>query len=161
MRCMSAAPGSATSARRCMRMPIWRCSRTACCAAATDPGRPIVNGSTSPGNSTVLRTGTMISASVGTGGRLPAPAPCPSREAASATESLRLAEGDQQTAMNGRAADAAVAAGWQAHAPLEAALRQLQPMDDCSVELARQLARAGDDEVGAVDGSLHLVGVDA
>ena len=59
MRCMSAAVGSATSALRCIKMPIWRCSRTACCAAATEPGRPTVMGNTSSGNSTMLPTGTV------------------------------------------------------------------------------------------------------
>jgi hypothetical protein len=39
-----------------------------------DFGRPSVIGSTTPGNSTVLRTGTMMSASAGSGGSVPRPA---------------------------------------------------------------------------------------
>ena len=57
--------GSSGLASRCIRMPTWRCSRTACWAAAIEPGRPTLIGRTMPGNSTVLRTGTMISASDG------------------------------------------------------------------------------------------------
>jgi hypothetical protein len=45
-----------------------RVVRFACCAAASERGRPIVIGSTTPGKSTVLRTGTMMIASGGTGG---------------------------------------------------------------------------------------------
>ena len=52
-------PGSSISASRCSTMPIGRCSRTACWAAAIDFGRPMVIGATMPGNSTVLRTGRM------------------------------------------------------------------------------------------------------
>ncbi len=60
---------------RCNRIPIGRCSRSACCAAAIDFGRPMVMGATTPGNSTVLRTGMMISASSGIGtGSVPAAA---------------------------------------------------------------------------------------
>ena len=35
--------------RAACRMPTWRCSRTACCAAAIERGRPTVTGSTMPG----------------------------------------------------------------------------------------------------------------
>jgi hypothetical protein len=53
-------PGS-----RCRRRPIGRWSRIAACAAAIDFGRPSGIGVTMPGNSTALRTGMMISASLG------------------------------------------------------------------------------------------------
>jgi hypothetical protein len=49
-------------------MPTCFWSRTACCAAAMDFGRPTVIGNTMPGNSAMLRTGTMINASAGSGG---------------------------------------------------------------------------------------------
>ena len=39
-----------------------------CCAAATEPGRPTLMGSTMPGNNTVLRTARMMHASDGNGG---------------------------------------------------------------------------------------------
>ena len=48
--------------------PSMRSLRTASCAAAIDGGRPIVSGSMMPGNSTVWRTGRMMSASGGSGG---------------------------------------------------------------------------------------------
>jgi hypothetical protein len=51
-------------------MPIGRCSRTACWAAAIEVARAIVIGKMTSGNSTVLRTGTMISASLGIGAEL-------------------------------------------------------------------------------------------
>jgi hypothetical protein len=45
--------------------PTGRCSRNACCAAAIDFGRAIVIGAMTDGNSTTLRTATMIRASDG------------------------------------------------------------------------------------------------
>ena len=57
--------GSSFSAWRCSTIRIWRCSRTACCAAAMVAGRPSVIGKTISGNSTVLRTGTTMKASDG------------------------------------------------------------------------------------------------
>jgi len=65
----STCTGSVASASRCISTPTWRCSRTACWAAAIERGRPSVSGSTTPGNSTMSRTGTMIIASGGRGGR--------------------------------------------------------------------------------------------
>ena len=47
--------------------PIGRCRRAASCAAARERSRPTVIGSTTPGNSTTLRTGRMMSASSGSG----------------------------------------------------------------------------------------------
>src|SRR5665647_3852159 len=61
----SSGPGSFASGVRCSRIPIGRWSRNACWAAAIDFGRPMVMGATTPGNSTVLRTGMMIRASFG------------------------------------------------------------------------------------------------
>jgi hypothetical protein len=49
----------------CRRIPIWRCSRTACCAAATDDGALSVIGASMPGKRTVFRTGTIGTASCG------------------------------------------------------------------------------------------------
>ena len=53
----------------CSSTPIGRCRRAASCAAARERSRPTVSGNTMPGNSTTLRTGTMISASSGSGRR--------------------------------------------------------------------------------------------
>ena len=52
---------------RCRRKPTFRSVRTASCAAATEDARPTVIGEITPGNSTVLRIGMMISASSGSG----------------------------------------------------------------------------------------------
>ena len=53
-----------------------------------------------------------------------------------------------------------VAAAGQPHAPLEAALRQLQAMDDGGAQLARQHARPGNHQIGLLDRRLDLLGVD-
>jgi hypothetical protein len=57
--------GSATLSSRCMRMPICRSRRIASWAAATDLARLTLIGKTTPGKSTSVRTGRMISASEG------------------------------------------------------------------------------------------------
>src|SRR5262245_19710992 len=113
-----------------MTMPIWRCSRTACWAAATERGRPTVTGATMPGNSTILRTGTMISASAGSGGV--------TRACSSAMACLHFQQSDHQTAIRRRAPDVAIAAGRQPYAALEPSLRQLDAMDDGGAQLGRQ-----------------------
>ena len=57
----------------CKTTPSMRSVRTASWAAATDDLRPIANGSTIPGNSTVCRTGSTIIASAGIGDALALP----------------------------------------------------------------------------------------
>src|SRR5438067_3653592 len=52
-------------------MPSGRCSRAAYCAAARERSRPMARGTTSPGNRTRLRTGTMATASSGSGRTVP------------------------------------------------------------------------------------------
>src|SRR5262245_1339291 len=164
-RCMSSGPGSPTSGSRCIRTPTWRCSRTACWAAVIERGRPTVTGSTVPGNSTMSRTGRMMSASGGNGGSDCAGRPglCSSglRASMSATRRLHLLQRDHQATVDGRAPHAGIASGRQAHAPLKAALRQLQPMNDGGAQLAREGTNPVDDEIGAVDHGLDTVGADA
>src|SRR5580704_19317014 len=163
MRCMSIGVGSASSESRCMRMPTWRWSRTACCAAAIDFGRPSVIGSTRPGNSTVLRTGTMISASGGKGGSVTAPdaAWFDDNISASATIRPRFLQGNHQTSIDDRAAHATVMAGWQTQPAVEAALRQLQAMNDGGAEHRRIGARPADHKFAVVDDGFDAVGIDA
>src|SRR5579871_5097662 len=163
MRCMSSAVGSATSASRCIRMPTWRWSRIACCAAAIDFGRPSVIGRTRPGNSTVLRTGTMISASAGTGASVPAPPFGASFASisASATARTRFAEGDHEAAVGDRPARDAVTAGRQPQPPKETTLGQFQPVDDRGAQSARIAALAPDHQVAVLDDRLDLFGIDA
>ena len=58
-------PGFSLAGSFCSSRPTGRSLLTACCAAAIEPSRPMVNGRIMPGNSTRLRTGTMTSASSG------------------------------------------------------------------------------------------------
>ena len=117
------------------------------------PGRPTAIGSTTPGNSTVSRTGTMMSASAGSGGT-PA-SPPRRRRSASAAEArggamsivMSMVIGSRPfRALTSEAAVAAkcggpcVAAGRQRHAALETALRQLEPVNDGGAQLGRQRA---------------------
>src|SRR6476646_8779135 len=102
---MSPGPGSFTLWSRCIRMPIWRCSRTACCAAATDVGRPTLMGSTMPGNSTVLRTGTMMRESDGRD----AAAAVGDLASTSATGPLHLAQRDHEATVYAGSPDVLVA----------------------------------------------------
>src|SRR5665213_4108470 len=173
MRCMSTALGSATSGSRCLRMPTGRCSRSACCAAAIDFARPTVTGITMPGNSTKLRTGTMIIASAGTGGSwlswrgfsgAPPERPAPSlieRRFSNSTTESSLLQGDQQTAIRHRPADIDVASRRQPHAPFEAALRQFEAMDGRGLKLGGQHAKTRHQKAIILDDRLDSIGVDA
>src|SRR5436190_2267420 len=164
MRCISSGEGSFTLASRCISTPIGRCSRTACWAAATDFGRPMVTGITTPGNSTKLRTGMMIMASGGNGlmavvlpvacgAPLAGEPPWSNTYLASvaATEPSSLFQGDREAPMHGRAAHRAIDAGRQTDAAFKPPLRQLEPVDHRRLQLGRQNPHAGDDEVGAID----------
>src|SRR5579863_4696307 len=162
MRCMSSAVGSSTAASRCNRMPTWRCSRTACCAAMTDFGRPSVIGSTSPGNSTVLRTGTMMSASGGNGGSAPPPCDAPSfARISSATIRTHFLQRNHETAVGIGAAHPAIAPGRQRQPPEKASLGQLKAVDGSGTPLLRHDARPGDDEIAVLDHGLYIRTVDA
>src|SRR5437588_4397088 len=103
-------------------------------------------GKTTPGNNTMLRTGTMMSASAGTGGvpvgPLPGLSSAPSRNCISATQRSRLLQRDQKAAVAVGPTHRVIAPAWHPHAPLEATLRELKPMDDCRAQLARKHARA-------------------
>src|SRR5215469_15889033 len=174
IRCMSIGVGSSRSASRCSRIPTWRCSRTACWAAMIEPVRPIRTGITMPGNSTVLRTGTMMSASAGSGGKLVA-APAgvlsvervlspgmPSSRAlmitSSATARSSFGQSDEKAAIDTAPLHVAVAARGQAKPALEPAMRQLEPMNGGGQELWRQHAGAGDQEIAVLDRSHDVVG---
>src|SRR5947207_13025996 len=166
MRCMSIAVGSSTSAARCSRIPTWRWSRTACCAAAIDFGRPSVIGSTRPGNSTVVRTGTTISASGGSGGGAappgpPAAPPYLALMCASATIRPRFLQGHDQTAGGSRAAHAGIAAGRQAQPAIKPSLRKFESMDRRGTQLLRHNAGTGNDEIAVLDQCLRIVRIDA
>src|SRR4051794_7319040 len=76
MRRKCSGPGCSMLGSSCSSRPTLRPLRTASWAAAIDDGRPIVSGSTTPGNSSMFRTGRMIVASSGmTGWRWSVAAP--------------------------------------------------------------------------------------
>src|SRR5215831_17718632 len=160
---MSSGAGSDTSASRCNKMPTWRWSRTACCAAAIDFGRPSVIGSTRPGNKTVLRTGTMMSASGGKGGNVVAPDPAwfDDNISASATMRPRFLQGNHQTSIDDRAAYAAITAGRQSQPPVEAALRQFEAMNDGGAERGRIGARSGNHQFAVFNDGFDAFRIDA
>src|SRR6476646_7967273 len=165
MRCRSTGSGSATSRSRCIRSPICRCSRTACWAAAIERSRPTVTGMTTPGNSVMSRTGMMAMASEGNGGRV---AVCRSPDdpvaplvSISATCGLHFFQHHQQTTVGRGAANIVVAPVRQAQPALEAALRQLEAMDDGGRELGGKRPRTHEHELWTFDPGLDTIGVDA
>src|SRR5919199_4431096 len=147
-RCISIPSGCSFCGSRCTRIPIWRPSRTACWAAATERCRPIEIGYTMPGNSTTLRTGTMTSASGGTlAAAASGPAPVPNSGARSNARARIMsivpisggfAQADHHTAVDAAPLYGAVAARRQRHAALEAPLRQLHAVDDGVVQFRGQ-----------------------
>src|SRR5580658_1774706 len=160
---MSTGAGSAISGSRCNKMPTWRWSRTACWAAPIDFGRPSVIGSTSPGNSTVLRTGTIISASAGKGGSVLAPSveSVFASISTSATADPRFLQGDHQTTIDNGTAHRTVAASRQPQPPVKAPLRQFQPMNGRRAQGGRIGARPGNNQFAVLDDGFHLFGIDA
>ena len=130
-----------------MRMPTWRCSRTACCAAAIDFGRPTRDRQHHAGEQHDVAH-RHDDQRIRRQRRQLVSAPCRRRRtgrspaivrniSASATDRSAFCKRDQQTAIDDRAAHAAVAAGRQPQPALEAALRQLQTMDDRGAQLGR------------------------
>src|SRR5262249_51187376 len=67
--CNCSGDGFSVAGSRCRTTPMRRLPRTASWTAATEVSRPTLIGITSPGNSTRLRVGRMISASSGIGGK--------------------------------------------------------------------------------------------
>ena len=145
-RCRSSGAGSSTPASRCRTTPIGRSPRTPAWAAAIERGRAMVTGTTVPGNSTRLRTGTS--------GRTSAGSDCEldrrrrrfssSAMAFSAQPSLRRVRVRQPCGE--LAPDQLVAARRQGDAPLEAAVRHLQAADHAGATRHRQRPLAGDDQ---------------
>src|SRR5689334_16228483 len=121
-------------------------------------------GATIPGNSTVLRTATMMSASTGSGGKEGVPsAGTSSTEACvslSATRSSRLLQCNQQATIDGSAMDRAVISGGQRQAAMEPSLRQLEPVNGRRTKLARQKAGSADDQMAILDDRLGLCRID-
>src|SRR5947209_3458871 len=148
---MSIAVGSATLSSRCMRTPIWRCSRTACWAAAIDFARPIVIGITVFGNSTRFLTGRMMMASAGISGDGAVAVVLVPVSATGASLVRHLGQRDDEAAVDVAALNVTVVARGQPQPPLEPSLRQLEAMDHGVAQLGRHAALADDDEVVALD----------
>src|SRR5262249_7531320 len=105
----------------------------------------------------------MISASGGKGGTELAPVEAPSFALISCSATVRscFLQRQDQTTGGSRAAHPGITAGRQAQTPVEASLRQFEPMDRRGAQLLRHKARAGNDEIAVLDQSLRIVRVDA
>src|SRR4029077_12945710 len=95
----------------------------------------------------------MMSASGGKGGSVAAPdaAWFEDNISASATIRPRFLQGNHQTSIDHRAAHAAVMASRQTQPPVEAALRQLQAMNDGGAQRGRIGARPTDHQFAVVN----------
>src|SRR5208337_49785 len=163
IRCMSTGIGSAASALRCMTMPTGFCSLTALCAARIARGRASATGNTIPGNSTMPRTGTMMSASGGSGGVGAPLAFCSEAvgSAASAIGGSRFFQRDRQAAMGSRPVNGAVAARWKLDPAFEAPLWKLETVNGGGLELRRIGPGPRNDQFALIDERFDLVEVDA
>src|SRR5262245_28116153 len=132
--------------------PIERRSRAADCAAAIEPSRPSAIGRIMPGKSTILRIGTMISASSGiascgcAGG---VGSPAGSRDLGSRLSRSRAMSGepaqcDRQAAVLQPTIGELILSGRKRDAPLEASVGDLQPVDDRALLAQREGALAAD-----------------
>src|SRR4051794_32723602 len=164
IRLRSSGPGSSASGFRCSRIPTGRCSRKACWAAATDFDRPTVIGKTTPGNRTVLRTGTMISASLGIGTESAWPAAVDEAGLSELTGDIitshRLRQTQRDASIYREAADR-VSPGGQQNASFESALRKLKAMNPGVAQLDRQHPVTTDDKRPVFDYGLDLIRVHA
>src|SRR5215471_16859144 len=148
----SSARGLSASALRWNTTPIERRSLAAACAAAIEPSRPSAIGRIMPGKSTILRIGTMISASSGiaacgcAGG---AASPAGSRGLGSRLSRSRAMSGepaqcDRQAAALQPTIGELILPGRKRDAPLEASVGDLQPVNDRAPLLQREGALAAD-----------------
>src|ERR1044072_1350755 len=139
--------GACRSGSCCNRKPIFRLLRTASCAAASERSRLIATGTTVPGNSTRLRTGTMISMSSDTVEAATALSASAFEPASLRSESfirkLRSAQPEVQDQASVRVTSLRqlVFRRGQRNAPLEAPVRNLQPMQRGRMALDRQRTR--------------------
>src|SRR5208337_391129 len=160
--CRSAGIGSSASTFRCMTMPTGFCSRTARCAAKIERGRLRAIGNATPGNSTMPRTGTMMSESGGSGG-VGAPPAFSSKAvaaAASAIGSPRFFQRDDEATVGRRSVNSAVAARWKPNSAFEPALRKLETVDRRGHEFRRVGPGPRNQEFALIDERFDLLEVD-
>src|SRR5262249_8976564 len=125
-------------------------------------------GSTKPGNNTVLRTGTMISASGGKAGSAAAEGAalslaliCCSAKICSTKVRSCFLQGDHEATGRCRAAHPGIASRRQAQAPVEAPLRQFEPVNRRATQLIGHRPGAGNDEIAIFDHGLSVVWIDS
>src|ERR687892_1574243 len=181
--CSWSGVGSSSWGSRCRIVPSGRWVRAASWAAAMVRIRPRLSGTTTPGNSTTLRTGTMTIASSGIGGMsVPRSATAASADPApraswarawlvscsliwsvviSAIRSGQLAQRQQQAAVGKLAAADLEPAGRQLDVALEPSIRDLEAPDHRAPGLAGHRPHGADDQRAAVDHHLQLVWPDA
>src|SRR5215472_14848462 len=165
----SSARGFSASALRWNTTPIERRSLAADCAAAIEPSRPSAIGRIMPGKSTILRTGTMISASSGIascgcadGAASPAGSlALGSRLSRSRAMSGEPAQCDRQAAVRKETIGELILPGRKRDAPLEASVGDLQPVNDRAPLLQREGALAADHHRSRLERDLDRVRRDA
>src|SRR6185369_4327035 len=149
--------GDCRSGSCCNTNPTLRSARTASCAAASERSRLIATGTTVPGNSTRLRTGTMMSmssemvtsglvvtSSLGSVSFIAAPR-------------LALDEAQDQASVRVTSFRQLVVPRRQREAPLEAPIGNLQPMQRGRVPLHRQRTGGCDHDHAALRVDLDVL----
>src|SRR6188474_555219 len=144
-RCRSSKPGSSVSGFFCSRKPTLASVRTASWAPATVFSRLIATGMTTPGKSTMLRTGRMISMSGGNVGVWRASADASGTGLGLSlvlicAPSANSAPGQQQPEATVREVlhGHRPGTGWQCEPPLEQPVWDLEPADRCAVPAMRE-----------------------
>src|SRR5512139_1421395 len=163
MRCRSSKPGSSVCGSFCRRKPTLASVRTASWAPATVLSRLIATGRITPGNRTMLRTGRTISMS---SGRLGAGRRSSVAGAVGVSSVLirsprpaRAADQQQlQTTIREFLRGQLPGAGGQGEAPLEAAVRDLEPLDRGARQPPGQAALAAYDQLPRNAHQLDAVG---
>src|SRR5271165_7244797 len=158
--CRSTGIGSSASTFRCMTMPTGFCSRTARCAAKIERGRLRAIGNATPGNSTMPRTGTMMSESGGSVCALPAFSSKAVAAAVSAIGSPRFFQSHDQATVGRRTVHGAVAARRKLNSAFEPALRKLETVDRRGHEFRRVGPGPRNQEFALIDERFDLLEVD-
>src|SRR5262245_51532538 len=156
--------GDCRSGSCCNTKPTLRSARTASCAAASERSRLIATGTTVPGNSTRLRTGTMMSmssemvtfsavvvtSSFASESFIAAPLVIWSKEAKALSSSALDEAQDQASVRVTSLRQLVVVPRRQREAPLEAPIGNLQPMQRRGVSLHRQGTHGRDHDQAAL-----------
>src|SRR6266508_6207922 len=168
----SSGPGFSVSAFRCSRMPIGRFAFAAAWAAAIEASRPSATGRIMLGKSTILRTGRMMSASSGSA-YVPSGDDRGAAALAFSPAGVRLlsssrfmslpqpAQAESQAAVLQAPVDELVLAGGQRDAALEAAIGNLQSINDGALIRHGKRASAANDDGPGFEEDLEFIRRDA